>query len=73
MQIIVPFDFIYITENAKNWRKAINDFEDRSGIYRISGEVDAENSYGAKMRGDFVCILNYRSGDYDKIFCYMPE
>lgn len=32
------------------------------GIYRAESYVDAENAFGAEIRNDFTCTVEYRSG-----------
>ncbi len=33
------------------------------GAYKVSAYVDAENSFGAKLRTDFVCVVKYVGND----------
>lgn len=35
--------------------------------YVVSGKVDAQNSYGAKIRQDYIVKMQYLGGDYSKI------
>ncbi|BAZ45195.1 hypothetical protein NIES4102_22130 [Chondrocystis sp. NIES-4102] len=44
-----------------------------NGIYYVTGNVDAQNSYGAMLRNRYACILNHSSDRFNLVYHYLND
>jgi len=67
---------IIAKEFVRNTLKSPSSAEFPFGDYRVSnttdtffvaGHVDAQNSFGAMLRGQYICVLKYNSGDWSNV------